>query len=86
MAAENELITEAIAAFKARAEIAKAALGGRGYKLQNLNVASGRNVPQPQPYAAMARGQAAPEVTAPNLEAGISVITVNANGTIEILE
>ena len=82
---ENELITEAIAAFKARAEIAKAALGGRGYKLQNLNVSSGRSLP-PQPYMAMARAQAAPEVTAPNLEAGVTMITVNANGSIEILE
>ena len=83
---ENELIAEAIAAFKARAEIAKAALGGRGYKLQNLNVSSGRNVPPPAPYMAMARAQAAPEVATPNLEAGVSVITVNANGTVEILE
>ncbi len=83
-AVENELITEAIAAFKARAEIAKTALGGRGYKLQNLNVGSGRAV-MPQPYMAMARAQAA-EVAAPNLEAGASVITVNANGTVEILE
>ena len=84
-AVENELITEAIAAFKARAEIAKAALGGRGYKLQTLNVSSGRSQP-PQPYMAMARAQAAQEVAPPNLEAGISLVTVNANGSIEILE
>jgi len=84
-AAENELITEAIAAFKSRAEIVKTALGGRGYKLQNLNVSSGHNVPQPR----LAIARAAPtaqEMTPPSLEAGISVITVNANGTIEILE
>ena len=84
-AVENELITEAIAAFKARAEIARAALGGRGYKLQNLNVLSGRSQP-PQPYRAMARAQAAQEVAPPKLEAGISLVTVNANGSIEILE
>jgi predicted secreted protein len=65
---ENEVITEAIAAFKSRAEIAKAALGGRGYKLQNLNVSAARGLP-PQPYMAMGRAQAAPEVAAPNLEA-----------------
>jgi predicted secreted protein len=84
-AAENELITEAIAAFKARADIARTALGGRSYKLQNVNVSTGRSMP-PQPYMAMARAQAAPEVTAPNIEAGISLITVTANGTVEILE
>jgi predicted secreted protein len=84
-AAENELIAEAIAAFKARAEIVKNALGGRGYKLQNLNVMTAHNVPRP--LMAMARAApAAQEVTPPNLEAGISVITVTANGTIELLE
>ena len=84
-AVENELITEAIAAFKARADIAKAALGGRGYKLQNLNVSGGRGL-TPQPYVAMARADAAPSVAPPNLEGGVSIITINANGTIEILE
>ena len=82
---ENELITEAIGAFKSRAEIVKTALGGRGYKLQNLNVASGRNIPAPI-YGVARAAPAAQEVAAPNFEAGISVITVNANGTIEILE
>jgi predicted secreted protein len=84
-AVENELITEAIGAFKARAEIVKAALAGRGYKLQRLNVANGYNVPQPR--LAMARvAAAAAEVAAPNLEAGVSVVTVTANGAIEVLE
>ena len=82
--AENELIAEAIAAFKARAEIVKAALGGRGYKLQQLAVSSGRNAPRP--LYATARTTAAQEVAAPQIEAGISTITVNANGSIEILE
>jgi predicted secreted protein len=85
-AAENELITEAIAAFKARAEIARTALNGRAYKLQNLNVSSGHHVP-PQPRFALARSAAAAqEVAPPNLEAGISLVTVTANGAIELLE
>lgn len=84
-AAENELIGEAIAAFKARAEIVKAALGGRAYKLQNLDVSSARNGPVPR--LAMARAApAAQEVAPPALEAGLTTITVNANGTIEILD
>ena len=81
---ENELITEAIAAFKARAEIVKAALAGRGYKVQRINVASGYNTPQPR--FAVARMAAAPEVAAPNLEAGVSVVTVTASGAIEVIE
>jgi predicted secreted protein len=84
-ATENELIAEAIGAFKARAEIVKAALAGRGYKLQRLNVANGYNAPQP--HLAMARmAVSAQEAAAPNLEAGVSLVTVTANGAIEVLE
>jgi predicted secreted protein len=83
---ENELIAEAIAAFKARAEIVKTALAGRGYELQRLNVANGYNAPQPR-FAAVARMAASSaEVAAPNLESGVSVVTVSANGAIEVLE
>lgn len=84
-AAENELIAEAIVAFKARAEIVKAALAGRSYKLQRLNVANRYGVPPPRPL--MARMAAsAQEVAAPNLEAGVSLVMVTANGAIEVLE
>ena len=82
---ENELITEAIAAFKARADIVKAALGGRSYKLQRLNVANGYNAPQPR-FAVARMASASAEVAAPSLEAGVSVVTVNANGAIEVLD
>jgi len=84
-AAENELITEAIVAFKARAEIVKAALAGRSYKLQRLNVANRYSAPPPRPLIAR-MAASAQEVAAPNLEAGVSVVTVAANGAIEILE
>jgi predicted secreted protein len=83
---ENELIAEAIAAFKARAEIVKAALAGRGYKLQRLNVANGYNAPQPRFAAAARMSVSQTEVAAPNLEAGVSIVTVSANGAIEVLE
>lgn len=81
---ENELITEAIAAFKTRADIIKTALAGRAYKLQRLNVSSSYNVPQPR--LAMARAAASSEVAAPSLEGGISLVTIHANGAIEIIE
>jgi predicted secreted protein len=84
-ATENELIAEAIGAFKARADIVKAALAGRGYKLQRLNVVNGYNAPQPR--LAMARmAVSAQDVAAPNLEAGVTLVTVTANGAIEVLE
>lgn len=84
-ATENELIAEAIGAFKARAEIVKAALAGRGYKLQHLNLTTGYNAPQPR-FAMAASARSAPEMVAPNLDAGVSLVTVTASGAIEVLE
>lgn len=81
--AENELIAEAIAAFKARAEIVRGALGGRAYKIQRLNLNSSQNLPPRFPMArALAAG--APEVAAPNLESGASLVTVTAGGAVEV--
>ena len=81
---ESELIAEAIAAFRARAGVVQSALAGSGYKLQRLSVNTGHVGPQPR--FAMARAASAPEVTAPDLEGGVSQITVTARGAIEVLE
>jgi predicted secreted protein len=83
-AVESELIAEAIAAFKARAGIVQSALAGAGYKLQRLSISTGHDTPQPR--FAIARAAAASEVTAPDLEGGMSQITVTARGAIEVLE
>jgi predicted secreted protein len=83
---ENELIAEAIAAFKLRAEIVRGALAGRSYKLQRLSVNSGHSVPPPRIATARALTAGAPEIAAPDLEAGVSQITVTAAGAIEVLE
>jgi predicted secreted protein len=84
--AENELIAEAIAAFKVRAEIVRGALAGRGYKIQRLNVNSGHSVPPPRPVMARALAAGAPEVVAPDLEGGVSQVTVTVGGAIEVLD
>jgi len=84
--AENELMVEAIGAFKARAEIVRGALAGRGYKVQRLNVNSGPSVPPPRFAMARALAAGAPEVAAPDVEGGVSQITVSAVGAIEILD
>jgi predicted secreted protein len=84
-ATENELIAEAIGAFKARAEIVKAALAGHGYKLEHLTLTTGYNAPQPR-FAVAVSARSAPEMIAPNLEAGVSLVTVTASGAIEVLE
>jgi predicted secreted protein len=84
--AENELIAEAIGAFKARAEIVRGALGGRGYKIQRLNVSSGHSAPPPRMSAARSMAGAAPEVAAPDLEGGVSLVTVTVGGAVEVLD
>lgn len=84
-AVEEELTVEAINAFKARAEVFKSALAGRGYKLVRLNVGGGH--PAPQPRFAVARAQvSSQEVTPPSFEAGVSTVSVVVHGTIEIVD
>lgn len=84
--AENELIVEAIAAFKLRAEIVRGALAGSGYKVQRLNVNSGHSAPPPRFAVARAQAAGAPGVAAPDLEGGVSLVTVTAVGAIEVLD
>ena len=84
--AENELIAAAIAAFRARADIVRSALGGRSYKIQRLNVNAGYNAPPPRFAAARAMAAGAAEVAAPDLEGGVSMVTVSVGGTIEVLD
>ena len=83
---ENELIAEAIGAFKARAEIVRGVLAGRGYKILRLNVNSGSSAPPPRFAMARALAAGAPEVAAPNLEGGVSLVTVTLGGAIEVLD
>ncbi len=83
---ENELIVEALGAFKARAEIVRGALAGRGYKIQRLNVGSGHSAPPPRFAMTRALAAGAPEVAAPNLEGGVSLVTVTVGGAIEVLD
>ena len=84
--AESELIVEAIGAFRARAEIARAALAGRSYKLQRLNLNSGQSAPPPRYAMARTMAAGAPEVAAPDFEGGSSQVTVIAAGAIEVLD
>ena len=84
--AENELIAEAIAAFKARAEIVRGALGGRSYKIQRLNVNTGYSAPPPRFAVARVMAAGAPEVAAPNFDGGVSVVTVTVGGAIEVFD
>lgn len=82
-AAEDEIIGDAIKAFRARADIVRASLGGRGYKIRRLAVNTGGGF-VPRPLMARAGVAAAEGVATPPLEGGVSQITVSVNGTIEV--
>ena len=81
---ENELITEAIAAFRVRADIARAALGGKSYKTQRISINSGGGSgPSPRQFIRVA-AMADAAVAAPPVEAGESLVVVNVNGVVEV--
>ncbi|MBC7943814.1 MAG: SIMPL domain-containing protein [Burkholderiales bacterium] len=80
--AENELVTEAIARFRERADIARQALDGGAYKIQRLSINTGGRQPI-RPFLARAEARSM-DVAAPDVQAGTSEVTVSANGAIEI--
>ena len=82
---EDALLKEAVAAFKARAQLATDALGGSGYKLVNLNLNSGGfQPPMPLRMSAMKGATMMDAAVTPDIEAGTSQVTINADGVIEV--
>lgn len=82
---EDALLKDAVAAFKVRAQLVTDALGGKSYKLVNLNLNTS-GFPQPYLRAPVmmmkaARADAAPT---PDVEAGTSQVSVSADGMIEV--
>lgn len=82
-AAEDELIAEEIKAFRARADVARSALGARLYRIRRISINTGGAFPPPRPFVARAAA-AAEAVLPPQFEGGASQITVSVNGTIEV--
>ena len=81
---EDELIDQAIDAFRARAERLQRKLGARSHQLVHLRVdASGGQPVQALRVRALGMAEAAP-VTPPALEGGTSRLGAHANATIEL--
>ncbi len=80
-AVEDELITQALDAFKQRAELVRKQLAAKGYRIVDVAINSGGGQPVP-----MMRGLAmeAASVAPPALEAGTSTLSVNVGGVIEL--
>src|SRR3990167_5959778 len=82
---EDALLKEAVAAFKARAQLATDALGGSAYKLVSLSLNSGGfQPPMPLRMSAMKDAEMMDAAVTPDIEAGTSQVTINADGVIEV--
>jgi predicted secreted protein len=81
-AAEDELIQQALRGFQQRAEAVQNALGARSYRLVELRIQSGANIPGPVPMlrAQLAAAEADPVV----MDAGTSRVQVTAAGTVQL--
>lgn len=82
---EDALLQDAINAFKARAQLATSALGGKSYKLVSLSLnGGGFQRPQPMSMKMDSYSVSANAAPAPEIEAGSSQVSVNADGVIEV--
>jgi len=80
-AVQDELIAEALAAFKARAQIVRTNLDSAGYELVEISINTGGGAPVPmRGYARTMKA----EVAQPAFESGTSELSVHVNGTIEL--
>jgi predicted secreted protein len=80
--AEDELIAEAIGAFKARAELVRGVMGGKGYRIQHISLNTGYSGP-PRPMMMSAKA-ADGAIAPPPLEGGTSVVNVQVSGSVEV--
>lgn len=83
-AVEDDLITQALEAFKRRAELVRKQLAGKGYRIVEASVNTGGGPPVPIMRRAAAMSPAAEAVAPPAVEAGTSTLTVSVDGVIEL--
>ncbi|MCP4004972.1 MAG: SIMPL domain-containing protein [bacterium] len=79
---ESDLISEALGAFKTRAQNVRKDLDRNSYELVQLSINTGGGG-SPRPLRGMARSMEA-DVARPSFEGGTSTLSVNVNGTIEL--
>lgn len=80
-AVEDELIAQALDAFKQRAELVRKQLAAKGYRIVDVSINTGGGQPVPMMRAAaMETASVAP----PAVEAGTSTLSVNVGGVIEL--
>ena len=81
-AVEDELITQALDAFKQRADLVRKQLKATGYRIVDISINTGGG--QPVPVMMRAAAMQSKSVATPALEAGTSTLSVNVGGLIEL--
>jgi predicted secreted protein len=81
-AVEDELIVQALDAFKQRAELVRKQLAAKSYRVVDVSINSGGA--QPVPIMMRATTMEAASVAPPALEAGTSTVTVSVGGVVEL--
>lgn len=79
---EDAMLKDAVAAFRARADLVTGALGGNGYELMSLNLGSGGFQPVMRSMTMKAERMDAGAI--PDIAPGTQQITVSADGTIQV--
>lgn len=81
-AVEDELIAQALDAFKQRAELVRKQLAAKSYRIVDVSINTGGG--QPVPIMMRAAAMAAESVAPPTVEAGTSALSVSVGGVIEL--
>jgi predicted secreted protein len=81
-AVEDELIVQALDAFKRRAELVRKNLAAKGYRIVDVSINTGGG--HPAPVVMRAASLESNSLAPPALEAGTSTLSVNVSGVIEL--
>ena len=79
---EDELIAQALDAFKQRTELVRKQLAAKGYRIVDVSLNTGGA--QPMPVMMRTAAMEAASVAPPALEAGTSTLSVNVSGVVEL--
>ncbi len=80
---ENELIEEAMVAFKGRVDIVSKHMDNKNHRIVNININTGSYFPPVMYERAMLKSAAMDAAPAPAVDAGTSKITVTVNGSVQ---
>ncbi|MDX1487309.1 MAG: SIMPL domain-containing protein [Acidiferrobacterales bacterium] len=83
-AVEDDLITQALDAFKQRAELVRKQLAGKSYRIIEAVVSTNGGEPVPIMRGIADMKPAAESVVPPTVQAGTSTLTVSVDGVIEL--